>query len=524
MQENKNSRIIAKISRKPVSTMSAAAGIALVLCAVGAMLLQYQASADTVSSTAAALPRAPQVQQVTAAAAVRPLEALLAKNKFSVSKSFVALKDLGTDSMVEALNADSPVNPASVSKLLTAAIAFDKLGTTYAFKTSVYQDSAFDPGTGACKGTVYIRGGGDPSLVIERLWLFVQHLTCMGVTSIEKDIVLDDSYFDTASCGPGFYEDSADNPYMAPVNALSVNFNCVSVWVRPGAAAGAPVFSSLLPKSKIVSLSSTAKTATGTRPSDFSITVKKAQDLTAVTVSGALPQDNKQILEYRKVWQTRDYFASVLQTLLADNKIAFKGNFRHGTVPQSLRQKPAFYVFPSIPLSDIITDMFKYSSNFTAEMIFKTLSAEKDSTFGSWEKSSALAYAWWREKGLSGTPKIKNGSGMGDINRMSCRQIVELLSLVNKSKAYLPEYLYALPSAGVDGTLKSRFKTSRFKGMVRGKTGTLNDFGVHSIAGYVLLPKKTYAFSIIFNGVSNRSQSSQWEMQEKILDLIIPER
>ena len=361
-------------------------------------------------------------------------------------------------------------------------------------------------------------------MVVERMWLFVQHLVCMGVTSIEKDILLDDSFFDTVSCGPGFYEDSADNPYMAPVNALSVNFNCVSVWVRPGASAGSPVFSSLLPKSKIVTLSSYAKTAAGGKQSDCFIGDKKVQGITAVTVSGTLPQDNNQVLIYRKVWQIRDYFASVLQVLLADNKIAFKGNFRHGAVPESLRQKAPFYVFTSIPLSDIITDMFKYSSNFAAEMIFKTLSAEKDSTFGSWEKSAALASAWWKEKGLTGSPKIKNGSGMGDSNRMSCRQIVELLSLVNKSKTYLPEYLYALPSAGVDGTLKSRFKNSRFKGIVRGKTGTLNDFGVHSIAGYILLPKKTYAFAVIFNSETGRSQFHQWEMQEKILDLIVPEK
>ena len=215
--------------------------------------------------------------QEASARSNRLLDALLLKSKFSLSKSFVALKDLSTDSIVAAINEDSPVNPASVSKLLTAAIAFDKLGTTYAFKTSVYQDSAFDPAKGACKGNVYIRGGGDPSLVIERLWLFVQHLACMGITSFEKDIVLDDSFFDTVSCGPGFYEDSADNPYMAPVNALSVNFNCVSVWVRPGASVGSPVFSSLLPKSGIVTLSSSAKTtAAGGKQSDCLIGDRRA--------------------------------------------------------------------------------------------------------------------------------------------------------------------------------------------------------------------------------------------------------
>jgi D-alanyl-D-alanine carboxypeptidase/D-alanyl-D-alanine-endopeptidase (penicillin-binding protein 4) len=525
MQENKNRRIFSIPGRRVFLHRGARRGFifAAAACRCFAFALLCLLTSSN-SSTAA---------DTAEAGAKKPLESLLSKNRYPLRKVFVALKDLDQDgdSMITQLNADSLVNPASVSKLLTAAIAFDKLGTGYTFKTSVYQDSAFDPATGACKGLVYIRGGGDPSLVIERLWLLVQHLACMGVTSVEKDIVLDDSFFDTVSCGPGFYEESADNPYMAPINALSVNFNCVSVWVRPGASMGAPVFSSLLPKSEIVGLSSFAKTAPGGKQTDCIISVKKAQDMTSVTVSGTLPRDNRQVLEYRKVWQTRDYFASVLRTLLKDNRIAFKGNFRHGTVPEPLRQQPPFYAFASPPLSDIITDMFKFSSNFAAEMIFKTLSAEKDATFGgTWEKSAALAVQWWKDKGLPAAgaatgavvPKIRNGSGMGDSNRMSCRQIVELLSYVNMSKSFLPEYLYALPSAGVDGTLKSRFRNSRFKGIVRGKTGTLNDFGVHSIAGYILFPKKSYAFAIIFNGLTEHSQVNQWEMQEKILDLIVP--
>lgn len=490
------------------------------LCVLAVMVCLHPVTADTLPA-----PQSPKAQQVTIDGNPnRLLEALILKSKFPVSKTFVAIKDLATDSMTGARNADSAVNPASVCKLLTAAIAFDKLGTAYAFRTSVYQDGSFDPATGVCKGNLYIRGGGDPSLVIERLWLFVQHLGCMGIKSIDKDIVLDDSFFDSAAVGPGFIEDSSDNPYMAPVNALSANFNCVSVWARPGAAPGTPVFSALLPRSKIVSLASTAKTEATGKTSDCAIVSRNAHESTSVSVSGTLPLDGKEVLEYRKVWQGRDYFASILQNLLAENRITLKGTFRHGMIPDSLKQKTPFYVFTSIPLYDIVTDMFKYSSNFAAEMIFKTLSAEKDSTFGSWEKSTALANAWWKEKGLPGTPRIRNGSGMGDMNRMSCRQIVDLLALVNKSKSYLPEYLNALPSAGVDGTLKSRFKTSRFKGIVRGKTGTLNDYGVHSIAGYVLLPKKTYAFAIIFNGISNRSQGHQWEMQEKILDLVVPEK
>jgi D-alanyl-D-alanine carboxypeptidase/D-alanyl-D-alanine-endopeptidase (penicillin-binding protein 4) len=59
---------------------------------------------------------------------------------------------------------------------------------------------------------------------------------------------------------------------------------------------------------------------------------------------------------------------------------------------------------------------------------------------------------------------------MGNTNRLSASQIVELLDHVWSQKQYLPEYLSALSVAGIDGTLKNRFKKSPLKGLVRGKT------------------------------------------------------
>ena len=111
---------------------------------------------------------------------------------------------------------------------------------------------------------------------------------------------------------------------------------------------------------------------------------------------------------------------------------------------------------------------------------------------------------------------------MGNCNRISAQQLVGLLQYVWNQKVFLPEYLNSFPNAGVDGTLVSRFKESRFKGYLRGKTGTLNDFGVSTLSGYVLLPKGNYAFSILFNSMNSKYPYINWEMQQKILELIIP--
>jgi D-alanyl-D-alanine carboxypeptidase/D-alanyl-D-alanine-endopeptidase (penicillin-binding protein 4) len=150
-------------------------------------------------------------------------------------------------------------------------------------------------------------------------------------------------------------------------------------------------------------------------------------------------------------------------------------------------------------------------------MIFKTIPSVVDSTRGSWPLGAAKVLSWWEKCGLPGKPLIKNGSGMGNTNRISTLQIAQLLSHVWKQKTYLPEYLNALSVSGIDGTLKSRFKKSPLKGLVRGKTGTLNDYGISALAGYLLLPKGTYSFAIICTKIGD-GQYDNWQVQEQTLE------
>jgi D-alanyl-D-alanine carboxypeptidase len=153
-------------------------------------------------------------------------------------------------------------------------------------------------------------------------------------------------------------------------------------------------------------------------------------------------------------------------------------------------------------------------------MLFKTLSARRDTVQGSWDRSISFVNSWWKERGLPGAPVIKNGSGMGNTNRVSPAQIVALLSYVWKQKSFLPDYLAALSTAGIDGTLKSRFVKSKLKGMVRAKTGTLNVYGVNTLAGYLLLPSSTtYAFAIFCNKTGH-TQYEDWMIQEQILEKV----
>jgi serine-type D-Ala-D-Ala carboxypeptidase/endopeptidase (penicillin-binding protein 4) len=485
----------------------------LFLCA-----LLYEAA---VSQQPAGMDSAPRAQDGTAAS---QLEALLSGSRFPAQNVALMAKDLDRDSVVAALNADSMRNPASVSKLLTTAIAFEKLGTSYSFTTLVYTDRPVPPDSGIVRGNLYIRGGADPYFVVERLWLFVQHLACIGLTSIDGDIILDDSFLDSVSVGPGFDEDDSNRPYEAPVDAVSANFNCESIWMRPGREVGLPVLVDLLPKSGLVKVSVTARTVASGSQNTCVASTKKDGSRTLVMVSGSMPLDAQPALAYKKVWQTWEYFGDIFARLLGESKIKLKGSVRRGIVPDSVKARGPFYTFPSVPLSQAAGSMMKVSNNYMAEMVFKTLSAKQDTCAGTWDRSTALALSWWKEKKLPGVPRIRNGSGMGDSNRMSARQIVELLRWAWLQKNFFPEYVCALPTSGVDGTIKSRFKNSRLKGIVRAKTGTLNDYGVSSMAGYAFIGNRTFAFAMIFSNGSRARQYSAWETQQKILELVIPEK
>jgi serine-type D-Ala-D-Ala carboxypeptidase/endopeptidase (penicillin-binding protein 4) len=223
---------------------------------------------------------------------------------------------------------------------------------------------------------------------------------------------------------------------------------------------------------------------------------------------------------FRKLWQTWESFGAALRPLFVKRGIAFQGSVIHERVPRGISNRAPFYEFPSEPLSAAINRMFKYSSNFTAEMLFKTLSARRDTVQGSWEKSVTIVNSWWKECGLPGQPVIKNGSGMGSINRFSPAQIVGLLTYAWKQKVWLPDYLAALSTSGIDGTIKSRFLKSKLKGLIRAKTGTLNAYGISTLAGYLQIPGKSPCAFAIFCNKTGHTQFEDWVIQEQILEKV----
>jgi serine-type D-Ala-D-Ala carboxypeptidase/endopeptidase (penicillin-binding protein 4) len=447
----------------------------------------------------------------------KKLSDFLAEKKYNGTGIGIVIKNVETDSCLVKINENELLNPASVSKLVTGAVALELLGTNFNFVTSVYLDQIFNRDSGVVKGNIYIRGGGDPGFTAERLWLLVQHLYHNGIRRIDGNLVVDDSFFDTVSVGPGFDEDSNSRAYQPLISALSVSFNTLAVHVRPGNSVGSPVIVDIFPDVKGVKVSSTAMTSASGKNGGVNVETVSSGNITSVKVSGTMGLDEEPKYVYRKIWQTWEMAGGAIASLFNENKINFRGKVVSGITPDTLCKQLPFYTFESEPLPTFINHMFKYSSNFAAEMLFKTIPSVIDSTRGSWPLGASKILSWWEQKGLPGTPVVKNGSGMGNSNRISAYQIAALLSYVWNQKRFLPEYLNALSVSGVDGTIKSRFKKSPLKGLVRAKTGTLNAYRTSTLAGYMLIPQGNFAFAIFCNSVGN-GQYDNWVAQEQILE------
>ena len=83
----------------------------------------------------------------------------------------IVVRDVATGADLLQVNPSTPRSPASTMKILPTWAALDLLGPAYAWKTRAFADAPIV--RGVLKGNLYLQGGGDPLLTIERWWRFV---------------------------------------------------------------------------------------------------------------------------------------------------------------------------------------------------------------------------------------------------------------------------------------------------------------------------------------------------------------
>ena len=408
-------------------------------------------------------------------------------------------------------NAHKKMTPASVTKVLTASAVLENFLPGTKFKTQIYLEQR--PKGPTVAGSIYLKGGGDPSFVSENMWFLVNTFKRNGVESIEGDLVVDDSLFDSIRYDESRESSRVDRAYDAPVGAMSFNWNSINVFVQPGIKGEkANVF--LDPENAYTKLENKVKTVSGEKVNvEVHRKAEGGHDL--IIVEGSIGEKGPQYVVYKNITQPDIWSGYQLKSFLAQRGIVVKGQVRVGRVPTS-----AFMAAESEskPVEDIMVDMNKFSNNYVAEMLCNNLGLKKKQP-ATIEAGMDMIREHLQKLGISAKDyELFNPSGLTRENKMTAEVLWKVLKHLHEDFRVQPEFLRSLPIAGIDGTLKKRMKGTSAERWVRAKTGSIN--GVVSLAGYAGQKDGTpLTFVFIYNGSHDEAKVRQF-YDDVIIELV----
>ncbi len=387
----------------------------------------------------------------------------------SSAVSFVIV-DPDSGRTVMSLNPETPRSPASTIKTLTTFAALDMLGPAYTWQTRAFTRD----------GDLYLKGGGDPYMTLERWWSFVQGVRAQGLKSISGDIVIDNSIFSLPKEDPGAFDGRPNRSYNVQPDGLLINFQSIDFRIAADAEAQrveivvSPAPVNLKVENHIQFAPGRCSGSAGRV--DFKVA---SEDWDRVIFSGALSPHCTERTFARVLLQPTSYAFGTFVELWRESGGEFRGKLRVEAAPEDA--KPLF-ALESLSLAEIVRLTNKHSNNLMARHLLLTLAKERYGEPATLEKGAAVIADWSRDRGFDlGGVEIDNGSGLSRRTHITALQMAKILSAAYHSR-FAPEYLASFPLAGMDGTLRSRMKNSP-AGSVRLKTGHLD--GVSGVAGYV---------------------------------------
>ncbi|RYU09686.1 D-alanyl-D-alanine carboxypeptidase/D-alanyl-D-alanine-endopeptidase [Nocardioides iriomotensis] len=454
---------------------------------------------------------AAQVAQTQAAdpALTLAIDTILADPRFTGSMVSVAVRDANTGEALYERNTGQRLNPASNMKLFTSAAAMDALGPDHRFTTDVLATAPVVGGK--VRSDLFLRGGGDPTMLAEDYRDLAAQLKAAGVQRVDGNLVADDSYFDDVPLATAWSWDDEPYYYSAVTSALTVapdtdyDSGTAIVETSPGSPGAKPTVA-LQPATDAVTIVNNATTGAAGSANTLSVEREHASD--KVFVTGSIPAGASINQEWVTVPDPTTYAADVFARALRAQGITVSGAVREGATPGAAKVLASH---DSMALSGLLVPFMKLSNNMHAEALVKTLGAEATGT-GSWQAGLAQVRAYAQEKGVdTNVIRISDGSGLSRFDLLTTDAVADLL-VAAKQEPWFQAWYDALPIAGnadrfTGGTLRSRMRNTAATDNLHGKTGSMTS--VTALSGYVSnADGRELVFSMISNNylASPRSQ------------------
>ena len=400
-------------------------------------------------------------------------------------------------------DAQRRVIPASNMKLVTAAVAAERLGWDFRFRTRL--EAAGTVREGTLEGDLVVTGGGDPTISAQGgdlAPLFLEWADAAaraGIRRVSGRVIGDDNAFDDLGLGAGWAWDYLEAGYAAPSGALNYNDNLVRLEIAPAATAGRPAALRVSPSGH--GLDVVGEVATGAAGSTVDITLSREPGSRRLTVRGSVPASGSPVIRTAAVPNPTRFFVDALTDAFTARGISVRGGpWDIDDVADRPAEGSRTLVAQreSPPLSSVLGHFLKVSQNMYGETLLKAMgrtAGSAGSAAAGREVVRQTLAAWAMAPDAI---VMVDGSGLSRYNYVTADAITELLVRMWRDERLRGPFVAALPVGAHDGTLDTRMKNSLLDRRVQAKTGTISN--VRSLSGYVeTLAGTKLAFSMIAN-------------------------
>ncbi len=388
-----------------------------------------------------------------------------------------------------AVNEANRFIPASNAKLFTSAIALEKLGENFTFTTPILSDGQIDGET--LKGNLYLKGSGDPSLSRDRLHELAKVLASKGIKFIKGDIVVDVSAFKSNRWGAGWSWDYLHFGYAPEIWAIALDRNSITLQVAPAPKEGQPAQISANPPTDWLIIENQIRTVKNGQPF-WSIAREPWERV--VHLWGQIPINAQPEIVRISVPSVPQYVGENFRSALQELNIGVSGQVKVGLTPQNAE---LIAETKSQPLSQLVRWLNKVSDNLYAEMLLRSV-ALKEKGIGSLAEAMSILEQQLEQWGIEPSDvRLVDGSGLSRLNIVTPRAIAQLLR-VAKTRPWFKTFKESFPVAGIDGTLRIRFRGTPAEGKVFAKTGYIGS--VVALSGYIQRDEGSeMVFSVLVN-------------------------
>ena len=437
---------------------------------------------------------------------------LITKSGISKRDLSIYIKEAGAGGKVVAsLNANKTRSPASVIKVLTTYASVLKLGFNYRWPTKFYTTGTIVGGV--LRGDLLIKGFGDPTLNEKDLDKIVSYIRAEGIRKVTGNIVIDRTYFKVGNRDSSGFDENPYSAYNAMPDAMMFNERISTVCVEPKKNS---VYKKHADGSyKVVNRLQRVNKPCRGRYSWPGVKIDKSNVMPTVILKGKISKRCGKRNVCKVLTKPYKSFYYALKDALKQAGVSVSGTLKLRKIPANTTDLFTYY---SDALEKIISKTAKKSNNLYARHLLLLLGAKVYGAPATLKKGRNAVVKILSSKGALGTGvlRLDNGCGLSRVAKLNAKLLANVLD--NAYDRYGQRWMNTLSIAGVDGTIKRRFRGTVVRNRAWMKTGTLRR--VKNIAGYVKnRAGKRYTVVILVNSTKAKYRGAK--LQNEIMKWLV---